>query len=453
MRTVVAAVVAAVALTLAPGASALPDDGSAVEFPDRALVPTMTISRSVSLTTAQTRQITAGARSGGAVGHAVRYATIGLTSHQRGSRKLLSLRGTWRLPMYTKIASVDFFRTVGGDALADVLARGEVVMGETSASVRKARVGDKFTLRSRSFKARKFTVGAIVADEFVDSGDLAVATPVMSSRLGLPKISRVVITGIDTPARVLKGLRSRGVVPGSAWRLRTSWDAPNPDGTLGLATVKKLFGEVAYRPNGGSAVLVDQQWAMRNISWKRLYSSIPLYNNCHTVVADALQKALNEIAARGLSGEIDVKNSNRYGGCLTTRYNRLAGVFPGLSRHAFGMAIDVNPSTNQQGATPTIDCRVVRIMRKWGFAWGGNFWPADGMHFEWVGEPRHQWGYKSRFCPNSAAVPKVSFPSPSSTTTTTTTTTVESTTTSSSLPPVDITSPPAETTTSVTSVP
>ncbi len=339
--------------------------------------------------------------------------------------------------MYTKVASLDFFRTVGGDGLAAVLERGDVVMGETSASVRKAEVGDVLTLRSKSFKARTFAVGAIVADEFVDSGDLAIASDVMAARLGLPRISRVTITGITSPTKVVSGLRSRGVDVGASWRLRRSWDPPNPDSTLGLATVKRLFGEVAYRPNGGSAVLIDQSWAIANISWKRLYDDIPLYNNCHEVVAEALQGALSEIRAAGLADKIDVKNTNRYGGCLTTRYNRLAGSFPGLSRHAFGMAVDLNPSTNQQWATPTIDCRVVRIMRKWGFAWGGNFWPADGMHFEWVGEPRHTIGYASRFCPNPQRVPGVKFP-------VVTTTTVETTTT---------VSPPAAPTTSVTSVP
>ena len=459
MRRSIAAVLASTVICVSPVALdvsvAEPVGTDRAEIPRRPLVPTMTISRNVSLTAAQARLVTTGARAGDAVGHPIRYATVGLTAHTRDVRSLLSLRGTWRLPMYTKIASVDFFRAVGGDALADVLARGDVVMGETAASVRKARVGDVFTLRSRSFKARQFTVGAIVADEFVDSGDLAIATPVMSERLGLPSISRVTITDIDTPTRVLKGLRSKGVVPGPAWRLRTSWDAPNPDGTLGLATVKKMFGEVTYRPNGGSAVLIDQQWALRNISWKRLYDGIPLQHNCHRVVADALQKALNEIAAKGLAGLIDAANTNRYGGCLTTRYSRLAGAFPGLSRHAYGIAVDLNPSTNQQGTTPTIDCRVVRIMRKWGFAWGGNFWPADGMHFEWVGEPRHEWGYPSRFCANPSMVPKVKFPTTPPTTTPPTTAPPTTTTSSatSSVPAVDTTSPPAETTASVTSVP
>ena len=47
-----------------------------------------------------------------------------------------------------------------------------------------------------------------------------------------------------------------------------------------------------------------------------------------------------------------------------------------------------------------MDCRIVRIFRKHNFAWGGNFMLPDGMHFEWVGEPRNTYQYPSRYCPN-----------------------------------------------------
>jgi hypothetical protein len=90
-----------------------------------------------------------------------------------------------------------------------------------------------------------------------------------------------------------------------------------------------------------------------------------------------------------------------------------------------------------------MDCAVVRIFRKWGFAWGGNFWPTDGMHFEWVGERRDQIGYPSRFCPNNVPAPTTTVPgAPSSTTTTT-----QLPVTTSTTPVVTTTTVPVTTTT------
>ena len=58
---------------------------------------------------------------------------------------------------------------------------------------------------------------------------------------------------------------------------------------------------------------------------------------------------------------------------------------------------------NRQGYAPMMDCRIVAVFRKYGFAWGGNFLLPDGMHFEWVGERRDLLSYPSRYCPNPVA--------------------------------------------------
>jgi hypothetical protein len=325
--------------------------------------------------------------------------------------------------------------------MAEVVASGQVLMGETAAKVRGAQVGDVLILRDRKFWMHPFTVGAIVADEFVNSGDLFMSISAAAS-LGEMPVSRIAVTDIVSPVSVLSGLKKKGITIGTEYRLRTSWDRNNPDGTLGTATVKKLLGEFSYRPTVGSSILVAGSWTSRNIAWKMRYADIKLGNNCHRVVVDAIQGALTEIKKSGLSRFVNTQNSNRYGGCFVGRYNRLAGNFGAPSRHAWGMAIDINTDTNPQGGVPQMNCAVVRIFRKWGFAWGGNFWPADGMHFEYVGERRDQLGYPSRYCPNKAPLQAITLPRFGTTTTSTTTTTtvpVESTTTSTTSIPVSTT--------------
>ena len=400
------------------------------EFPTKRLEPTMSVSAVSSLMPLEVKKISAGVIAGGAQPHSLKFPTISLTAQTRAGKDIFRLGDGWRIPMATMVAANDYVRATGGDAMADVVARGQVLMGETAAEVRGAQVGDVLILRDRKFWMRPFTIGAIVADEFVDWGDLLISSSAAAA-LGEMPVSQIAITQIVSPASVLAGLKKKGITIGTMYRLRTSWDRKNPDGTLGTATTKKLLGEFSYRPTVGSSILVAGSWTSRNIAWKVRYADIKLGNNCHRMVVDAIQGALTEIKNAGLSRFVDTANSNRYGGCFVGRYNRLAGNFGAPSRHAWGMAFDINTDTNPQGGVPQMNCAVVRIFRKWGFAWGGNFWPEDGMHFEYVGEQRDQLGYPSRYCPNKAPLLVVTLPqfgttttsSPTSTTTTTTTTT------------------------------
>ena len=400
------------------------------EFPTKRLEPTMSVSAVSSLMPLEVKKISAGVIAGGAQPHSLKFPTISLTAQTRAGKDIFRLGDGWRIPMATMVAANDYVRATGGDAMADVVARGQVLMGETAAEVRGAQVGDVLILRDRKFWMRPFTIGAIVADEFVDWGDLLMSSSAAAA-LGEMPVSQIAITQIVSPASVLAGLKKKGITIGTMYRLRTSWDRKNPDGTLGTATTKKLLGEFSYRPTVGSSILVAGSWTSRNIAWKVRYADIKLGNNCHRMVVDAIQGALTEIKNAGLSRFVDTANSNRYGGCFVGRYNRLAGNFGAPSRHAWGMAFDINTDTNPQGGVPQMNCAVVRIFRKWGFAWGGNFWPEDGMHFEYVGEQRDQLGYPSRYCPNKAPLLVVTLPqfgttttsSPTSTTTTTTTTT------------------------------
>jgi hypothetical protein len=398
------------------------------EFPAKRLEPTMSVSAVSSLTPQEVKKISAGIVAGGAQPHVLKFPTISLTAQTRADKDLLRLGEGWRIAMATMVTSINYVRATGGDAMAEVVARGDIVMGETSAKVRGAQVGDVLILRDRKFRMRPFTVGAIVADEFVDWGDLLMSSTAAAS-LGEMSVSRVAITSIDSPSSVLAGLKKKGITIGTVYRLRTSWDRENPDGTLGTATTKKLLGEFSYRPTVGSSILVANSWTSSNIAWKMRYADIKLGNNCHKLVVEAIQGALTEIKSAGLSRFINTQNSNRYGGCFVGRYNRLAGNFGAPSRHAWGMAIDINTDMNPQGGVPQMNCSVVRIFRKWGFAWGGNFWPADGMHFEYVGEPRDQLGYPSRYCPNKAPLLAVNLPQFGTTTTTSSTSTTTSTTT------------------------
>lgn len=428
----------AVIMSILPAAGAT----ASRDLPGGLDTPVVSVSRSVSLTSVDVSRISAAARDVGAVPHALRYATFAMTAYLRGDEVLMQQPKGWRVPMGSRILPVEFVRVTGGEEMAAVLGAGQVIMGENSARIRDARVGDTVSLRDSRDRVRRFTVGMIVSNEYAQGEDL-IMSAVDGASMGVTKVSRVSITGFGRPADLYAALRRRKVDLGGTYRLRTTWDLPNPDGTLGIATAKLLLNEFAFKPTGSSSIRVGDSWREENIKWSHVFSAVPLRTNCHRRVIEAIEGALMDIAKAGLAGRINVANTNRHGGCYVGRYNRFGGTFGAPSRHAFGMAIDMNTTENAQWTVPRMDCGVVRIFRKWGFAWGGNFWPADGMHFEWVGERRDQIGFPSRYCPNKVPVPSTSVPGATTTTTTTTTTSTSSTTTTTTtVVPVTTTVPP-----------
>lgn len=380
-----------------------------VSYPDDFLVPVMSVSQARSLTRLETARIRSAAESVGAQGFALRFPTLGLTAHTRDGEDLMRLSNKWRIPMATMVAPVEYISIVGGQQMADVIATGQVAISEEAAKLRRAQVGDVLVLRDNRFRMREFVIGAIVAEPFVNWGELLMSTDIAAT-LGSMPIARVSIVNFDAPKSVVSALGKKKIQIGNTFRLRTTWDNENPDGTLGLAAAKTLMGEFAFRPSAGSNIEIAPSWKDANIAWGTIFKRVPLFMNCHKKVVKAIQRALTEISKAGLARHIDVKNSNRYGGCFVSRYSRLAGNFGSPSRHAFGMAFDLNISNNQQGTIPQMNCDVVRIMRRWGFAWGGNFWPLDGMHFEYVGERRDKLGFASRYCPNKVPVLKTRAP-------------------------------------------
>jgi hypothetical protein len=92
-----------------------------------------------------------------------------------------------------------------------------------------------------------------------------------------------------------------------------------------------------------------------------------------------LRGALAEVARAGLAGGL-----GRYGGCYSPRLIRGGNSAGHLSRHSFGIAVDVNTRNNVFGGRVSMDPRIVAIFRRWGFAWGGTWARPDGMHFEWA---------------------------------------------------------------------
>ena len=355
----------------------------------------------------ETRAVAA-ARQARADATVVGSASIAMQRIRRGSATVQAAPALMSIPMGTTVIDADVVGILMGPDVSAVLSATSIVMSTRTASLRGAQAGDVVTLRSAFGSDVDFTIGAVVADEITGGTELLIA-PEAAQRIALERKSRVVMWGFESRAEIDEALADEGLVS-TRIRIRRSWDPFDPDSTLGMARSKELLGEFGYRVESSGAVTQEAAWQAANLpSGRRLLNdTIRIIAKCHLVIEPALQAALAEAAAAGVGGVFDVGDANLAGGCHNPRFNRLSqsSTIGFLSRHSWAMAIDINTRGSCQGCAPPDfatdpgGCTAVRIFRKHGFAWGGNFLTPDGMHFEYVGEPRDTFPYPSRYCPN-----------------------------------------------------
>ena len=365
----------------------------------------ISISQPRDFSAADRKKVIALAKKAGARAFPGRAVTLGLVRVQRIDSTTLKktvvqkvLKG-YQVPMSTTVQDIEVVRNLMSLQAAEALQANTIVMGRSSAIIRGARIGDIVTLLDIRDKQHEFVIGNIAEDNLVGEADLLLS-PRQADMLGAKMITRYTIIGFTNVTALENAIRTAGFRDGNAFHIRKTWDAPNPDATRGLAATKRMVGEFAYKVSELGKVLLEGGWPQKFISPRTVFDDIGIKAACNVNVRVAIQGALSEVRRQGLSRYVDVGNTNAYGGCFYPRYNRLAGKLGYLSRHSWGMALDMNTSVNGQGVVPRMDCRIVRIFRHWGFAWGGNFTPSDGMHFEYVGERRDNLVFPSRYCPN-----------------------------------------------------
>jgi hypothetical protein len=145
--------------------------------------------------------------------------------------------------------------------------------------------------------------------------------------------------------------------------------------------VKKAFGEFRLRPTSGRSIDIPNRWERRHIR----SDSVPLLGRvrCHRKIFPQLRRAMRELRREGNGGTID-----SYSGCYVPRFISSYdgyGIGPAkrLSRHAWGIALDINAHRNRFGSSGNQARSLKKTMKKWGFGWGGRWALPDPMHFEW----------------------------------------------------------------------
>jgi hypothetical protein len=273
----------------------------------------------------------------------------------------------------------DFLPQADRSDIEAALAAGEGVLGESSAELR--RIGPGGTIE---FGRTSVRIAAVLPDELVGASELLVSSDV-GNKIGVSEDRYALLQPDSSPtAAQLTRTLARFVPSDLPVQVRAPGETPYPrqgDSVLPPVKIKQLFGEFAARPdpNNPGFLDVDPAWVRQHIEERHL----PLVGNiqCNVALFPQLKGAIDELLRRGLGNLIHTEH-----GCYVPKFI-LNDPHAPISHHTWGMAFDLNLAGNEYGQPPHQDPRLVRILAKWGFIWGGRFIVPDGNHFEYRRPP------------------------------------------------------------------
>jgi hypothetical protein len=259
------------------------------------------------------------------------------------------------------------------------LADGQAILGETSAAIRGLGVGGVVELGGERLR-----VAAVLPDELVGAAEVVVSRHA-GAQIGVtharyllvrPSVGRL-MTARAFRARIAAFLPQRLGVDREV-QVRAPGDTPffrAGDAVLPPVLVKNVFGEFAARPGDRPGTIrIDPRWQATHIETTR----VPVLGrvSCNTVMISQLRAAMRRLRSAHLAAAV-----RSYEGCFMPRYIGWSRDNM-LSYHSWGIAFDVNVARNLRGEAPHQDPRMVRLLGRWGFAWGGSWIVPDGNHFE-----------------------------------------------------------------------
>jgi hypothetical protein len=258
-----------------------------------------------------------------------------------------------------------------GVRLGAMLGSG-VVLSTSGAKLRGLRTGDQLELSG----GRALQVRGVVDDRMLAGYEAAVNAE-RGKPLGVGRVRYLLVRprgpldALRTSlGRLLRGRQLAYLLPSDRPWFRGG------NGTLPLAQLKLRLGEFGVPRLRDPAP--DPAWQAANLASR----SVPLLGDvrCHRLILDDLTAAMAEVARQDLTGLVSPSAFHGAGGCLE------AQVQPGrasLSSGDWGIGFDLSDGGKQD---PRQLRRLVAVMARHGFAWGGRWLRPRPGHFEWVGQ-------------------------------------------------------------------
>ena len=285
------------------------------------------------------------------------------------------LAGDWAIPIDTLAVDPETFSSFVADparAAVSGLRPGGALLTETSRAIRDLELGDRIELRGAALEVTGIVddVSGAGAELIVHRADAAAIGAATDRYLLLhhrPR-ARGSVTGAIGELTGDRTIRFRSAT-------ETTW-LRHGDAVAPQVFVKRDFGEFAFRDGPGREIEIDARWIEANI----VDGEVAILGavRCHRELLGPLGQAMRSLSDDNLGHLVDPAS---FAGCWSPR--RMADGQP-LSRHAWGIAVDLNIDGNPRGSFSSQDPRLVDAMRSSGFTWGGTWLVPDPGHYELV---------------------------------------------------------------------
>ena len=261
----------------------------------------------------------------------------------------------------------DLFYT---DEITKLIKDNKIIISKLTAEQYSINVGDKLVLVGMNEIITEVEVGEIIPDSEIGWFEALVSKDV-GYELGINRNIQAIIWDSKVTenhfVEIYKNIKYK--------QLRVTFrdSKPNKNWVLPTALVKNYFGDFQIKEKDGTWIIVEPTWRNENIERKEM----PIIGRatCNKIMWKPLLGALNQVIDEGLENTLYKEEFQKSGGCYAPRRINRFNAGGSISRHAWGIAIDINVKS---GYHP----RVVEIFNEWGFAWGGTWTSPDEMHFE-----------------------------------------------------------------------
>ena len=262
---------------------------------------------------------------------------------------------------------VDYFYD---EESAQAIRDNKIVISELTASRYELNVGDYVNLVGLNSEIIPIEVGKVIKDSKIGWFE-GVVNKELGFKLGIYRNIQAIIWDSHINENFLIELHKN--INYKKVKLTFRENRVNKNWVLPTALVKEMFGDFQIKERDGVWITTEPEWREENIQNKRM--PILGITRCHRLMWEPLEGALNQILEEGLEEYLSIEEWRSSGGCYAPRRISRFDAGGSISRHAWGIAIDINTKSSYPP-------RVVQIFNDWGFAWGGTWTSPDEMHFE-----------------------------------------------------------------------